>query len=582
MTYQRLLRWVSMSTAFFACIWFSPSLLDPFNIPKLAILVVGAAALLGLLLGGVKQWFKRGEWPVWGSVALFIMGLTAAGLASDQASYRTLFGAWARNDGWLAYAALALITLSTALAFRDRDARFGVYTLIAAGYVQVAYSLLQTTGNDPVNWNNGYNPILGTVGNPNFASALMGVTAVAMCWVALEKTINVWTRITNAVIALIAVWLTIRSDSIQGTMAFAAGFAVLLAAWLSEMQRSAGIRKLFWPYIGVGALGTGLGIWGLTGSGPLGSILYSQTLVNRTYYWRAGWNMFKRDPLFGIGLDSFGDYYRLLRVPEQVAVTGAQTVSNAAHSVVFQFLGTGGIALFGTYLALQVVAVARGVVALRGGGNRLLVGALLGTWAAFSLQSLFSIDQLGLTVWGWVISGLLLGVSYAPAASVAKSAAKKRSRQRSAAATPSAFIPAGAGALLAMVGIATVASPLSVESQIRVAVSYAYDTQKPDAAAQGAIRSAVLAAAGDSQDPYWRATAINKLFQIGAVDDGLRFAEESAKQFPMDVTLWHLVATAYEQTGRAAQATSWRERTVELDPLNDEYAKLLRQDKAAN
>ena len=568
-----------MTTAVLACLWFTTSLLDPFNIPKLAILVVGAAVLIGMLGGFAKSWFKRAEWPVWGGIALFVLGLTAAAIASNQNVYRTLWGAWARNDGWLAYASLSVIMLAVAVAFRGRETRIGLYALMGVGVFEVGYGLLQTTGHDPVAWANGYNPILGTVGNPDFASALLGICAVAFFWGALEPSLGIVLRAGSAVFGALAVMLTVLSHSVQGTLAYGAGFAVLVAGWLSEPQRRASIRRLLKPYLVLAAVGVLVAIVGLTDRGPLRHIMFKQNLVNRTYYWRAGWKMFTSHPIFGVGIDSFGDYYRIFRLPEQVAATGVVTISNAAHSIVFQMIATGGLAYFGTYVLLQAAVVWRGVVALRSGQDRLLVSGLLGAWLAFLLQSLFSIDQLGLTVWGWVIGGLVLGVSYAPARAAVRRPAGKRAH--AATAGPSAMSALVAGAVLGLLSVILVSGPLSMDGNIRTVISYGYDVKNPNTAAQTAIKQAVLDAASGAQDPYWRAQAVSKLYQIGAIDDGIKFAETSAKMFPMDATLWQLVATAYEQTGRAKLATPWRARTVYLDPLNTEYAKLLAADKAA-
>ena len=576
MTYQRPLQWISMATAVICTLWFFPSTLDPFNVSKLAILVVGAAVLIGLIGGWFKAWWTRRESSLVGTVGVFVLGLTAAGIASDQNAYRTIWGAWARNDGWAAYVSLAVILLAVAIAFRGVEASRGLYTLMGIGVCEVAYSTLQTFGQDPVHWSNGYNAIIGTVGNPNFASALLGISAVALSWAALEPSHQLALRIPSGVVALLAVWLTIRSDSIQGTLAFGAGLAVLLGGWLSMPDRATNLRRLLWPYVGVVSFSAGVGVMGLAGSGPLGSILHSQNLVNRTYYWRAGWKMFLRDPLFGIGLDSFGDWYRVLRLPEQVAATGIQTSSNAAHSIVFQMLATGGLAFFGTYLLLQVFVLWRAIAAFRSGGNRLLVSAVFGTWVAFLLQSLFSIDQLGLTVWGWVIGGLVIGVSYAP---IARPGAKKANRRNAQQQASGAMVPLTAAVVLGLGATLWVAGPLSYDSSIRAAVSVSVDTKQP--AQVSAAAQTVLAAVDGANDPYFRAQAVGKLYNIGAVDAGLTLAESSTKMFPLDGNLWELVATAYEQTGRAKLAIPAREKTVELDPLNTDYAKLLAQDKAA-
>ncbi len=578
MTYTRPLQWVSMTTAVLACLWFTTALLDPFNIPKLAILVVGAAVLIGMLGGFAKSWFKRSEWPMWGGIGIFVLGLTAAAIASNQNLYRTLWGAWARNDGWLAYASLSVIMLAVAVAFRGRDTRIGLWALMGVGVFEVGYGLLQTTGHDPVQWANGYNPILGTVGNPDFASALLGICAVAFFWGALEPSLGIVLRAGSAVFGALAVMLTVLSHSVQGTLAYGAGFAVLIAGWLSAPERRASLRRLLTPYLIIVAIAALVAMVGLTDRGPLRHIMYKQNLVNRTYYWRAGWKMFTSHPIFGVGIDAFGDYYRIFRLPEQVTATGIVTISNAAHSIVFQMIATGGLAYFGTYVLLQAVVVWRGVVALRSGENRLLVSGLLGGWLAFLLQSLFSIDQLGLTVWGWVIGGLVIGVSYAPVRAGVSKSANKRAHSVSHASPMPALV---ASVVLGLGAVLLVSGPLSTDGNIRTVISYGYDTKNPNLAAQTAIKQAVLAAASGAQDPYWRAQAISKLYQIGAIDDGIKFAESSAKMFPMDATLWQLAATALEQTGHAKLATPWRARTVYLDPLNTDYAKLLASDKAA-
>ena len=577
MTYQRPLQWISMVTAVICTLWFYPSTLDPFNIPKLAVLVVGAAALIGALGGFFKGWWSRKESSLVGSVSLFIVGLTAAGLAADQNMYRTIWGAWARNDGWLAYASLAIVMLAVAIAFRGVGVKLGMYVLIGIGVCEVIYSTMQTFGADPVEWNNGYNAIIGTVGNPNFASALMGIAGVAMVWAALESSHALWVRAGSAVFALASVWLTLRSDSIQGTLAFAAGVALLIGGWLSLPERRDALRGLTLPYFSVVGFGALVGVAGLAGTGPLGTVLHPQNLINRSYYWRAGWRMFLENPLFGIGLDSYGDWYRILRLPEQVAATGAATSSNAAHSIIFQMLATGGLAFFGTYLVLQLLVVWRGIVAIRSGENRLLVSAVFGAWLAFLLQSLFSIDQLGLTVWGWVISGLMIGVSYAPIAAPSKKKSQRRGVQTST--SVDAWPALIAALVLGMGGALWAAGPLSTDSNIRTAISYSVDNTQQ--AQVSAVTSAILSAAADANDPYWRGQAVNRLYQVGAVADGIKLAEASAQMFPNDMLMWNLIAVAYEQTGRASLAVPARQRTVELDPLNPEYKTLLAQDQAA-
>jgi hypothetical protein len=61
-----------------------------------------------------------------------------------------------------------------------------------------------------------------------------------------------------------------------------------------------------------------------------------------------------------VGLDSYGDWYRRARDAQALIVPGPNTVTNAAHSVPFDFLAYGGFPLFIAYLSFILV----GLVAL--------------------------------------------------------------------------------------------------------------------------------------------------------------------------------------------------------------------------
>ena len=50
--------------------------------------------------------------------------------------------------------------------------------------------------------------------------------------------------------------------------------------------------------------------------------------------------------------------------------------------------------------------------------------ALFSVWVAFQLQSLISLDQLGLSIWGWVLGAAIIGLSFDGAAIVAPPVAK--------------------------------------------------------------------------------------------------------------------------------------------------------------
>jgi O-antigen ligase len=89
---------------------------------------------------------------------------------------------------------------------------------------------------------------------------------------------------------------------------------------------------------------------------------------------------------------------------------GPDVTSNAAHNVFLDISAYGGFPLLLIYLALMVLVVISAVKVLKRsqGFNAGFVGLVAG-WVAFQAQSIISINQIGLALWGWVWSGLIIG-----------------------------------------------------------------------------------------------------------------------------------------------------------------------------
>jgi hypothetical protein len=74
------------------------------------------------------------------------------------------------------------------------------------------------------------------------------------------------------------------------------------------------------------------------------------------------------------------------------------------------FSSNGGFPLVIIYLALMVlVAISALRLLKRSSGFDPAVAGLIAVWIAYQAQSIISLNQLGLAVWGWIISGLIIG-----------------------------------------------------------------------------------------------------------------------------------------------------------------------------
>jgi hypothetical protein len=149
---------------------------------------------------------------------------------------------------------------------------------------------------------------------------------------------------------------------------------------------------------------------GTLNKGPLASLLYKDSVTYRGDYWRAGLKMTVDNPIFGVGLDSYGDWYRRSRTIEATLRRGPEITSNAAHNVFLDISAYGGFPLVLIYITLMVLVIVSAVKVIKRskGFNAGFVGLVSG-WVAFQAQSIISINQIGLALWGWVLSGLIIG-----------------------------------------------------------------------------------------------------------------------------------------------------------------------------
>ena len=156
-----------------------------------------------------------------------------------------------------------------------------------------------------------------------------------------------------------------------------------------------------------------VGVLGMLQIGPLTQLLYKSSVSVRGYYWRAGISMMKDNPLFGVGIDRYGAYFKQYREPGYSLSYGMELTSSNAHNTPIQFFATGGIPLGIMYLLLLSFVFFVGVKGLikSKGNERLILGSIFSAWIAFQSQSLVSIDNIGISIWGFLLAGAIVALS---------------------------------------------------------------------------------------------------------------------------------------------------------------------------
>jgi hypothetical protein len=227
--------------------------------------------------------------------------------------------------------------------------------------------------------------------------------------------------------------------------------------------------------------------------------------------------------------------------------------------VFIDWSATGGFPLAVIYLSIMILA-AVAVVRLIKRSNSFdpVVAGLIAVWVAYQAQSVISLNELGLAVWGWIISGLIIGYeinsrSDSPIDSAKGSINKGRTASDLAKSKVAPITALGMFVGL-LVGLLAGLPPLVSSSKFKSALE------------SGDVQVVIEAAYNWPSDPYQMGQAAGILLENKLEAQGLQIATDAVKKFPDRYELWALLAKIPSATAeQKAQALAQMKR---LDPHN--------------
>jgi len=403
---EKLATYLSVGTFIVTVFLLANTNTDPVNVTKLFALGGASLAVLAVsIVFGLKQLLSHFK-SITATLIVFVLIMIFASLSSEGPFSQNYFGTFGRNNGLLTYALLSALTLSTLLLTRLASFEKIVFALFGAGFTNVAYCAWVLAFGDFIPWNNPYKNILGLFGNPDFISAFLGMfIAGSLAFIATTKT-SLKFRLVLSLASIVALFEIVKSHAIQGLVVTAGGIAIV---GFYRVRGSIKQQAISYGYLFLVILFGVVAVLGTLQKGPL-SFVYKRSVSFRGSYWRTGIEMGNSHPFTGIGLDTYGDWYRRARPPVALIDTpGISTISNVAHNVVIDFFASGGYPLLISYLSillLGLIAIVR-VTARKTHYDRVFV-ALTSIWLCYEVQSIISINQIGLAIWGWLFTGLLI------------------------------------------------------------------------------------------------------------------------------------------------------------------------------
>ena len=389
--------------AFIISLVFTPINFDALIIPKITLLFTLALWILPDLITHIKKFFSDPKLLILLiiSTAIIFQMITVM-LLSEAPFEQEFFGRTGRGLGFSTFFSVVILMLVLAIFSKINDSNFIILWLGLSGLISSLYALLQRFGFDIFNWESRTNGIIGTIGNPNFQSSFTAMTLIPIIVYFFNKSIKF---VAIPITVLIFIFTLYFTQSTQGYIVLAAALLVflLLFTWYGK-------RLFFFFLISSGAIVGVTAIVGMLNKGPLAYYLYKPSVQSRGDFWRSAFSAANANPIFGTGIDSFGDSFLIYRDRQKIEMT------DNAHNYFLEFAATGGYPLAILNLLIIFLTLYSFISLQKKLGKfDAKLSSIFCAWIVFQMQSLISPGTITLIVWGAILSGFLIGsnVKYA-------------------------------------------------------------------------------------------------------------------------------------------------------------------------
>jgi len=377
---------------------------DALIIPKVTVLFLGTLLLLSYVRSLLKFNNYVGMIKLLGLISvLMLLQLSLAMVVSNSPIEQQIFGRTGRGLGLITWGSMIILCILSATSINEARSKKLLSGLGLSGAFALLYSIFQSYGLDFFPWDSKTNGVIGTLGNPNFVSSFSSMISLPLLVYVTSKVkakktktlVNTWTLI-------LLIFAINRAESTQGyitvTLAFITFFLIYI--WYKN-------KYIFFGSLCTFTAGVIFTIAGALNSGPLSKHLYKVSVQSRGEFWSSALEVANTHPLFGVGLDSFGDYFLKYR---KTAVINEYT--DSAHNYFLDYAANMGYIFMLLNISL-IVLTFFSFIKLQRKLSRFdsFTASLFCAYIVFLAQSLISPISIPLILWGFIISGSIIGLA---------------------------------------------------------------------------------------------------------------------------------------------------------------------------
>ena len=196
--------------------------------------------------------------------------------------------------------------------------------------------------------------------------------------------------------------------------------------------------------------------------------------------------------------------------------------------------------------------------------NRLIIISLLSTWVGFQAQSFISIDNVGVAVWGWLLSGAILGYIKSVRVSEQGSSSKRPVSNK---VQINLFQPA-ISSIAVLVSLLVVVPVYKSETDSYLVKSLGNNLTEQNKEAVYKYSRKVID--NNLADPSYKFRAALYMYDAGFNNESISIIEDLANADSKNLDFLNGLAYIYVKENNLDSGISTRKKIAELDPWNAE------------
>lgn len=544
--------------------YFNTQYADPFNAAKMVLLLIVAT----LTLPNILKSFRNANYKVstqekrlYFLLSFFIASLFFSAVISNF-PLQAWLGDIQRKNGVLTYLSFCIIFVYVMKLSTFQISKIFIKFSVLIGLTLSIYGVMQLAGKDFVNWNNPHNPIILTFGNPNYASAALSVIASIGFLLMFQPAFSLKWRVFGFLSSVSCLFVVYKSNSRQGLIIFL--IANLVFLYLFAMK----FKPRFRAFSSVIFLAVSLvGLMGMMNKGFLAPYLYKQSLSVRGYYWRAAFEMFKDNPISGVGLDRYAYFFKEFREVNYVNTYGTVISSSDAHNVFLQLFSTGGIFVGLGYLLIIIFVLVACLHYLSklNGNDFFLASLLFSSWTGYQAQSFISINNIGTAVWGWYLGGLIIGLALKNLSLTGGKIKTKSPEKSKSFIDPIPWI----FTTIILIPVLTLTYHINKVEKLANSNRYFAESNPVENFRNFAVDSSNRIISNSFADDIYKLSAARTLVNYGEFEAGFKEIERLISNDPNFQPAIEYAAEARTLEGKITDAIEHREQIARIDPFND-------------